>query len=201
MKIILFTVLILLCYPVKAQEDTLIRYALSDKSNFEIMSWLTNKHRMPKRFYVFDTTLAWNSRRFYLPGFGAGSDIKPGDEHHPYHNSYLFKDSTLDTIFPVEEKIKLSETAVLSKQMKIKLNTLIVQTISSYENVRAGFILWVSCPIYSTDNSYAFIDFTILEKSKSEIFLNEAYHSTVCIIYKKENNKWRKLKIINHLIL
>lgn len=201
MRIIFFTVLLFFYNSVKSQEDTLIKHALSDRSNFEIMAWLSNKHQMPKKFYIFDTTLSWNANRFYLPGFGVGPDKKPGDEHHAYYHSYLFRDSTLNMLFPIEEKIKLFEKSGTSKHEKIRIKTSIAQTIPSYENVRSGFILWVSSPIYSTDNNYAFIDFTILEKGKSEISLNEAYHSTVCVVYKKENNKWRKLKIVNHLIL
>jgi hypothetical protein len=49
MKIFFFTVLIFFYSPANAQEDTLIKHALSDKSNFEIMAWLSNKHLMPKK--------------------------------------------------------------------------------------------------------------------------------------------------------
>src|SRR5690349_4745167 len=111
MKRLIFIIILLSGKLVYAQQDTLIRHALSDKSNFEIMGRLKDKHKMPTKFFVFDTTKSWNEKRFYLQGFGTGSDKAPNDEHHPYYHSYLFKDSVLNAGFSLEDKERLARTA------------------------------------------------------------------------------------------
>lgn len=89
----------------------------------------------------------------------------------------------------------------MMKKRKIIVKTSIAQTVPSYKSIKSGFILWVSSPVYSIDDKYAFVDFTILEKSTSKKELKETYHSTVCVVYEKENGTWRKFKAINHIIL
>jgi len=74
-------------------------------------------------------------------------------------------------------------------------------TIVSSRNIK-GFYFVTTEPVYSSDMKYAFIDLTVFYKDKFKQDLNETYFGTVCIVYKKEqNNKWKKIKVKNHLIL
>lgn len=183
------------------QQDHLIKLALSDISNFEVMSFFTQGEKMPKKFYVFDSTAYWPNHRFYLEGLKGNEGKWSRDEHHPYNYSYLFKDTVLDAIFSTAEKKALSEKAAALKPRKIRMKTPIASPVSSFRSIQSGFIVRTTDPVYSSDSTYAFVDFSILEKRHKKHEINEAYHSTVCVIYRKENGKWKKWTLKKHVIL
>lgn len=189
------------CLTGRSQQDHLIKLALSDISNFEVMSFFNEGNKMPKSFSVFDTTTYWPPKRFYLEGVDRRAAEWSRDEHHPYNFVYLFKDTALNKIFSIAEKKALSEKAAGLKSRKIRINTPIASTVRSFRSIQSGFIVWVTDPVYSTDSTYAFIDFTILEKRHKHQEMNEAYHSMVCVVYRKEKGQWKKWKLKKHVIL
>jgi hypothetical protein len=200
-KQLFFIATLFLCLSGWSQQDPLIQLALSDINNFEVMSFWYDGQKMPKKIYVFDTTEQWRTQRFYLEGLNENRAEWSRDEHHPYLHTYLFRDSVLDSLFPPGERKMLSDKAAALKSRKIKIKTSIASTVSSFHSIKSGFIVWVTDPVFSSDNSYAFIDFTILDKYSEDRALEEAYHATVCVIYRKENGQWRKWKLKKHVIL
>ena len=185
----------------QGQQNTLMKQALSDISNFEVMSFFSQGKNMPKKFFVFDTTTRWWPSRFYMEGVNEKASKWARDEHHPYNFSYLFKDSALNKIFSTSQKKDLARQAANLKSRKIQISTPIASTVSSFRFIPFGFIVWATDPVYAADSSYAFIDFVILEKTRKDQKIEEAYHSTVCVIYRKEQGKWKKWKLKKHVIL
>ena len=184
-----------------SQKDQLIKLALSDISNFEVMSFFSQGEKMPKRFYVFDSTTYWPNNRFYMEGLKGNEAKWARDEHHPYNFRYLFKDSLLNTMFPDAEKKALSAKAAAQKQRRIQVRTPIASAIPSYRSIQSGFIVRATDPVYSSDSVYAFLNFSILEKRNKPHEMNHAYHSTVCVIYRKENRQWKKWNLQKRVIL
>src|SRR5687767_15919367 len=88
------------------QNDELINWCLSDKSNFRVMSWLDPKKKMPCKFYVLDTTGNWNAYRFKL-STEKGKDMKfPESEHNAHY--YLFRDTKIASVFSESERDSLA---------------------------------------------------------------------------------------------
>lgn len=183
------------------QQDLLIRKALADTSNFRVMRFWNEDKKMPKRIYVFATTVQWRLDRFYLAGLEQNEAKWSRDEHHPYNHTYLFRDTTLNKLFSSTEKKALAQKAAALKSRKLRLKTSFASTVPSFRSVKSGFMMWVSNPVYSADSSYAFIDFTVLEKKAGVTDINESYHSTVCVIFRKEAGEWQKWKLRSHVIL
>lgn len=200
-KTSLFVVATFFCLLSQGQQDQLIRLALADIGNFEVMSFYSQGEKMPKKFYVFDSTAYWPYYRFYLEGVKANEIKWSRDEHHPYNFAYLFKDTVLDKLFSANEKKVLSEKAAALKPRKIRIKTPIANTVSSFKSIPLGFLVRTTDPVYSMDSTYFFIDFTILEKTHKGQKVEEAYHSTVCVLYRKENGVWKKWRLRKHIIL
>ena len=194
-------ILIFLCFKNGyGQSEEIYRLTFSDKSNFKITTALGNKQ--PSQIYIINTTEPFYSKRFWLDGINLKSakvlDEIKDDEHHPYHNVYLFKDEKLNSKFSDEEKKYLSAKAKLTKPKKINLKGTNYSTIKLSSEIKT-FYFKTSEPIFSNDREYAFINFTAFSsKSKNE----ENYFSDTCVIYKRTNGKgWKKSGIVDRLIL
>jgi hypothetical protein len=202
-KIFLSIWIFLFTNSVFSQNEEIYKLTFSDKSNFELMTNFGKE--IPKKIFILDTTQQWNSRRFWLENV----DLKSAkvlkeierDDHHPYHHSYLFKDSQLDKLIIENEKLTLSKNSVLMKPKRIHLKGKNFSTIPSAKHIR-GFYIITSEPILTSNKKYAFIDLEVLHKNSKNDELNDSYFGSICVIYERQkNNKWKKIKVVNHLIL
>lgn len=200
----LFSILILLIsLKAHSQAKEIYHLTFTDKSNFNIVTSLD--HKLPKTLLIIDTTKGWNLKRFWLPDFDGKDKQKvikqvQYDEHHPYFHSYLFSDTSLDRLFTDSVKQALYEK---SKKIKSKTISLVgpnYKTIRSSNKIK-GYYFNVSEPIFSDDKNFAFIDLTIFYKEKYNQPLNETYFGTICIVYQRQGNGWKKIAKKNWLIL
>ena len=183
--------------------DEIYRQTFSDRSNFKITTLLEQK--MPVRIFIIDTTNTWRTKRFWLDELEAlffkGIRKMEANEHHPYHHTYIFKDTLLDKLITDTEKKALSKRAGQLRSTHISFKGKNYSTFSSAKS-RTGFYFATTQPVFSSDLKYAFIDLTVFYRDSLSQELNDTYFGTTCIVYEKQpDNKWRKIKVRNHLIL
>jgi len=196
-------ILLLFSTPAYCQNEEIYKLTFSDTSNFRLLTYLD--HTQPPKYVIIDTTGLWRTNRFWLKELDDKSvqQIKrmQAAEHHPYNHTYLFKDTTLDRIISDSGKMSLSSYAGNLKSKKLTLKGKNYSTISSSRNIK-GFYFLATEPIITYDMKYAFIDIVVCYKDKQKQDLNETYFGTICVIYEKQqDNKWKKIKVKNHLIL
>jgi hypothetical protein len=85
------------------------------------------------------------------------------DEHHPYHHTYLFRDTTLNNFISDNEKKSLSQKAKTLKSKKIVLKEKNYLTVSNSKNIK-GFYFVTTETILANDQKYAFIDMVVFYK-------------------------------------
>jgi hypothetical protein len=200
----LFVILtLLLATKIFGQTEEVYRFTFSDKSNFKLTTLLD--HKLPKTFFIIDTTDAWNSNRFWLTDFDDKEKeqvIKSiqNDEHHPYFNSYLFSDTVLNKLFSDKEKQQLCDQSKTLKSKPIHLNGSNYKTITSSKNIK-GFYFVTSEPIISDDKKFAFIDLTVFYKESYKQSLNETYFGTIGIVFQRQGKSWKRIVKKDWLIL
>jgi hypothetical protein len=200
----LFIILLLLLTATSfCQSDEIYKLTFGDTSNFRLTTYLD--HKRPAKFFVIDTTDTWRTERFWLRELNEKSTqvIKrmEGDEHHPYNHTYLFRDTTLDRLISASEKKSLSQKSGTLKSKRIALKGKNYLTVSSSRNIK-GFYFVTTKPVFTSDMKYAFIDMVVFYKENLNQDLNETYFGTICVAYEKQqDNKWKKIKVKNHLIL
>jgi len=174
----------------------------SDRSNFTLTTFLGDS--MPSSYIFLDTTHPWNLTRFKLkedvhdPVFLKKMER---DEHHPYHHSYIFKDSTLDRQFPSAVKEQLYQKASQQKAEKLMAGKE-YSLAKRYKDIPRGFFFVSSGPVFTPDQQYCFIDLGVLLKTEETTGVNNAYFGTVLLIYQKDNaGQWKRWKKIDRIIL
>lgn len=206
MKCLLSVLILLYTSGTYCQTDEIYRLTFSDTSNFRITAFLN--HKRPKKILIIDTTCAWSTKRFWLDGvnFNSAQTLKEleRDEHHPYHHTYLFKDTLLNKLIDDREKILLSRQSELLRSKKISLAGNNFSTIPSSKKLK-GFYVVTTEPVFTSDGKYAFIDLTIFRKNRLKDKIGGTYSNyfgTTCVVYqRKRDNTWEKIKIKNHLLL
>lgn len=186
-----------------AQPDEIYRLTFSDKSNFELTTLLD--HKMPEKFLILDTTQTWNSNRFWLKDLDKKNketflrEIQ-NDEHHPYFNIYLFRDTSLNKLFSDQAKRELSISSEKIGSRHIQLANKNYRTISSSKNIK-GFYFVTSEPLFSADQRFAFIDLTVYYKDNYTQEEDDSYFGTICIVFQKQGKTWKKIGGRERLIL
>jgi hypothetical protein len=203
MRLLLFLLFSIFAINSFAQSDEIYKLTFSDTSNFRITTYLD--HKRPTKYFIIDTTGTWRKERFWLnepnPKSAQAIIRMERDEHHPYNHTYLFKDTALDVLMNDSEKQSLSQKAEILKSKKIALNGQHYSTVSNSKNIK-GFYFVITEPIFTKDQNFAFIDMIVFYKENRKQDLNETYFGTICVIYEKQpDNKWKKIKLRNHLIL
>lgn len=185
------------------QDNDIIKLAFEDKSNFDITKSLGN--RIPHRFFILSKTDTWNPNRFHLKENLQSDSVKKkilSDEHHPYNNSYIFKDSILARLLSDNEKTRLFQMAhqIKKRQMTHPLGEFLI--INSFKIAENGFLFSITDPIFSSDRQFAFLDITTYKKDNESTDLNDSYFGTTLLIYKYNKGKgWTRLKKIQRIIL
>ena len=185
------------------QTEEIYRLTFNDKSNFKLTTFLD--HKIPKTFFIIDTTDIWKSNRFWLTDFDNKDKEQvirtiQNDEHHPYFHSYLFSDMVLNRLFSDKEKQKLCKKSKTFKSKRINLNASNYKTISSAKNTK-GFYFMTSEPLISDDKKFAFIDLTVFYKESYKQPLNETYFGTIGIVFHKQGKSWKRIAKKDWLIL
>ncbi|PZR09417.1 MAG: hypothetical protein DI539_22040 [Flavobacterium psychrophilum] len=185
-----------------SQTQELYDIAFSKKENFRVLTFMGGK--IPKTFYVKDSTDFINGAIFYLPDTDLNDpEVMKGiehDEHHPYHNVYLFADKSLDTLIPKQEKIKLAAVADNSVVTKINITGKKFKMIDTFK--KEGFYFLLTNPIYSSDGRYAFARISVKQKTT---FLGDPwdeYFATITFMFEKmQDGKWKQIGRKDHIIL
>lgn len=203
MKSSLLLMLVFVCITAFGQSDEIYRLAFSDPSNFTITTKLYDR-KQPAYLWIVDTTDNWRSTRFWLRelnGNIAGSMKKiEHDEHHPYHHTYLFRDTALSARIPENERRKLSKKAKNLKSVKLKLKGPKYTTVRSVKEL-TGYYFSTTAPLFSSDGKYGFVDITVYYKETANEDWIASYFGTICIVYERQNKSWKKIDIRSRLIL
>jgi len=184
-------------------QNNLLKTIFNDKSNFALTTEFGNK--MPKTFLVIDSTQKWYGKCFKLPENLKDTSVMNrilNDEHHPYHHTYIFRDSLLNSLFNDAEKEALFTASQQQKPRLLQIIEAPFTLIKSYKNVKNGFFFSISDILYSNDKKYAFINIYIYRKTSKRQSLDDTSYGSILLVYQKiSNNNWQKLKSLGHLIL
>jgi hypothetical protein len=184
------------------QADEIYSLTFGDTSNFVVTTYLG--HQRPTKLFIIDTTGTWRSDRFWLKELNERSkSIKEleAKEHHPFNHTYLFKDTLLNMLFSDAEKQSLVKKTESLKSKKITLKGKNYVTIPPSKKAK-GFYFVATEPLLTSDLKYAFIDLLVFYKDKRRQDPSEMLFATICVVFEKQpDNKWKKMKVRNHLIL
>jgi hypothetical protein len=185
------------------QDEGIIKLAFSDKSNFDITTFLDNKK--PTAYYVLDKTDKWNTYRFHLDEDLTSDSVRKKleqDEHSYYNHSYIFRDTVTDRLFNDTEKQHIYRLAQSIQPRQLVDTFKIFKLIKSFDVAKNGFFFSVTDPIFTQDKQYAFIDITTYKKDKETEEINYAYFGMTLLIYKNiEGKGWTRIKKFDYLIL
>jgi hypothetical protein len=202
-KFLIAILLLIFCFPSFGQHFDLIKLALEDSSNFNLTKALDNQK--PQHIFLLEETDVWNPTRFKIENVDLSSETQiqsfKTDEHHPYNWSYLFKDSVLNQLISEKEKDLLFKKAVTTKSKRLTLKGSNFSLIRSYKKAGIGYFFSISEPLYTEDQEFAFIDFNIFYKEPKDMKIRDCSFGTTCLVYKRTNTGWQKLKEKNHLNL
>lgn len=201
---LLSTILLLLFWKTSfSQDNTIIKLAFSDKTNFDITTSFGDK--TPIVFYVLKTTNEWGKYRFHLDEHLTSDSVRKSleyDEHSPYNHSYIFRDTVLDKLFSENEKLRMYKLTQTIKPRQLTDTLKQFKLIKSFNDARYGFFFSVTDPIFTQDNQYAFVDIITFKKNKETENINYAYFGTTLLIYQNIKGKgWTRIKKRDHLIL
>lgn len=180
-----------------SQDKELCDLAFSNKDNFRMLSTFSEK--IPKKFKIIDSTITWNSKIFYLENINLNDSLVmkeiEKDEHNSFHSSYLFSNKILDSKIDLIEKQRLSKIARKIKSKKTNIYGANYITIQKFK-FKKGFYFFVSEPIYTKNNRFAFLKIDIQRKYK---FLGERldeYLGNLVIMFEKnQDKKWSTIYI------
>ncbi len=203
MKVFLFISLMFIATSSFCQSDEIYRLTFSNPSNFKLTTELY-KRKQPAYLWIVDTTDIWRTERFWIKELNntASQVIKTmeEDEHHPYNHTYLFRDTILSKLIEENERRKLCTRAGELKSTKLVLKGRTYSTAHSEKKLE-GFYFTTTEPLFSSDGKYSFIDITVFYRERADQELNDTYFGTVCIIYEKHKNTWKKIIHMDFLIL
>jgi hypothetical protein len=203
MRRLTFIILLYFSTPCFSQNEGIIKLAFSDKSNFDITTFLDNKK--PTAYYVLNKTDKWNTYRFHLDEDLTSDSVRKKleqDEHSYYNHSYIFRDTVVDRLFIDMEKEQLYRHAQSIQPRQLADTFKVFKLIKSFDAAKNGFFFSVTDPIFTQDKQYAFIDITTYKKDKETLELNYAYFGMTIVIYKNiEGKGWTRIKKFDYLIL
>ncbi len=195
-----------------------MKLALSDTSNFKVLKALHGS--IPNKFLLLDSTKKWNTQTFVLKGVDLANpkvkyqmdsgtykkynDMYSNSYSDPYHQTYLFTDKVLQQKISPSEQIKLQLRAAKLKAQKIKIDGQNCHTIQDYKQVKSGYFLQVTEPVFTTDKHYAFISFDVFKQDPEleQETVNQCYYGDVTIVYEKQRkNTWKRIKLKDRFIL
>lgn len=203
MRLLTFITLLLFWTRCFSQDEGIIKLAFSDKSNFDITTFLDSKK--PTTYYVLNKTDKWNTYRFHLDEDLTSDSVRKKleqDEHSYYNHSYIFRDTVTDRLFSDMEKQRLYKLGQSIQPRQLVDTFKIFKLIKSFDVAKNGFFFSVTDPIFTQDKQYAFIDITTYKKDKETEELNYAYFGMTLLIYKNiEGKGWTRIKKFDYLIL
>ncbi len=160
--------------------------------------------KIPKKFQIGNQTISWYEDTFYIKGLNINDEkmmnqIK-NDEHNSYFSKYLFSNLELNSLLNDKEKENLSIESLSQKKSKINLKGENFFTVEKL-NKKNQFFFYVTKPVYTSDNNFAFI---YIDANKEQYFENEIpeeYYGYVLVVFKKINNEWKQIAIKDWIIL
>lgn len=203
MRLLTFITLLLIWTRCFSQDEGIIKLAFSDKSNFDITTFLDNKK--PTAYYVLNKTDKWNTYRFHLDEDLTLDSVRKKleqDEHSYYNHSYIFRGTVVDKLFNDTEKQHLYRLAQSIQPRQLADTFKAFKLIRSFDVAKNGFFFSITDPIFTQDKQYAFIDITTFKKDNETKELNSAYFGMTLLIYKNiEGKGWTRIEKFDYLIL
>ena len=159
-------------------QDKIIHEILSNKRVLKTL--VIYKILKPTKYTISTETEKWNNYRFQVSNY---PDTNIADEHHPFNNTYFFKDKKIAKLFSTEQTY-LYEKSISLKPKKITILPLKGFKIvgSEYKTRKEEVLIKFSEPILSEDKRYVFVEV--------KAYFNQELYSTEGLILKKENGKW-----------
>ena len=171
-----------------SQEQDIYHLSFSDTDNFRMTTSFYDKR--PDTVYILDTTQCWNPDRFWLK-----------DLDRNLLNTKFLSREELDKLFSKQQKKSLQERSSTIVSKNITINGPYYKTIASSENI-TGFYFVSTEPLFDSNGHYAFIDLLVYRKEFADQPIPETYFGTICIVFEKqEDDSWKKIKVMNHVIL
>jgi len=167
----------------------LYKLSFSNKDNFKFLTLFGDK--IPKHFQIGSQTIPWNEDTFYIKGLNINDkemmEQIERDEHNPYHSTYIFSDLKLDSLINDREKESLSIKSLSQKTSNINLKGKNFKTVEKL-NKKDQFFFYVTKPVYTNDNNFAFV---YIDANKEQYFENETeeYYGYVLVVFRKINHK------------
>jgi hypothetical protein len=203
MRLITCIALSLICTSAFSQDDNLIRLAFTDKSNFDITTFLD--HKRPEVYYVLSKTSKWHKHRFQLDEDLASDSVRmelENDEHSYYNHTYIFKDPFLDSLFDKAEKRHLYKRSQSIEPRTLTGNIKQFNLIKSFGVAKNGFFFAITDPVFTRDKQYAFIDISIYNKYEDTEDLNTSIFGTTLLVYQNIKGRgWTRIRKRDYLIL
>ena len=183
-------------------DTQLYKIAFNNKENFKFLTVFGDK--IPEKFQIGNRTISWSADTFYLKVVNTNDEkimeeIK-NDEHNSYYSKYLFSNLELNSLIDEKEKENLSKKSLSQKNSKIKLKGENFETVSNL-NKKNHFFFYVTKPVYTNNNEFAFI---YIDANKEQYFEDEKpqeYYGYVLVVFEKINNKWKQIAIKDWIIL
>jgi hypothetical protein len=211
MKYIILFLLTTLHLHAQTPTQKIYYQTFSDPSNFTIMREMDNKQ--PKHIFILDKTSSWPAGIFWSGWTGEETLLEimtqPGEVHDSYDPDYLYRDPVIWRLFSAEERVALRKRAGAMESKKISLKGKNYATVSSGKDIKR-FYVTTSEPVFTMDGNYAFIYFQVYDNDNSETYVSPddepPYDSTlfgmVTIIFKKQpDQSWKRIKLVNQLLL
>ena len=159
-------------------QGKIIHEILSNKNILKTL--VTHIILKPSKYTLSTQTEKWNNYRFQVSTY---PDTNIADEHHPFNNTYFFKDKKIAKLFSTEQTYLYKKSISLNPK-KIKILPIKGFKIvdSEYKTRKEEVLIKFSEPILSEDKLYVFVEV--------KAYFNQELYSTEGLILKKENGKW-----------
>jgi hypothetical protein len=204
MKRILIILIIVNANSIAISQDTLIyRQSFSDSSIVRVIEEIGLPK--PENLSILNKTMLWKPYRFYMVEVLGLSNIELSkihfDEHHPFEHSYIFNDTTLNSLFPDSLKLELRNNSLSLKPTKVTIRGSGYHSVANMDN-KTGYYVRTTQPVYCSQSRYAFIEFDICYKEKLIPDNNFNFEQIVNFLYvfKLQNDgSWKIIWRLKHV--
>ena len=165
--------------------------------------------KIPHNLIVLETTKKWDTQAFWLDdidldnpeikrqmdagSYGKYYNMNKDSYRDPYSTTYLFRDPSFKFKADKIERLMLREKALKQPVKKVKIFGPHYSTAANYRQIKKGFFMTMSEPVFSSGKKYAFINFYIYLKEEKKETMNEYYFGDVTIVYERQFNTWKKI--------
>lgn len=169
-------------------------------------------NKQPEHIFVLDSTQSWPSGIFWSGWTGDETLLEimtqPGEHHESYDPDYLYRDPVIFRQFSANERVALRKRSGALIPKKINLQGKNYSTLPSAKNIKRFYVIATE-PVFTTEGNYAFIYLEIFDNDNQPFvspdegppFDSNLFGMTTIIFKKLPDNSWKKIKLVNQLLL